>query len=446
MNSAKQRVEEYIDARKEEIIEFLCDFVGFKSINPGIPGKGEELEAQKWVREQFKEFGLDKVDLWAVDEEKKRPNVVGTVKGRGKGKALIYNGHCDVVPVGENELKRWTKDPWKALVEDGRVYGRGASDMKGGLTSMFWAAKALIDNDIHLEGDLYVESVVGEESVEGRTIGAKATVDRGYRAPFAVVSEPTNCEIHVKSPGVFFFELIVEGKEAHTSARNQVIFPQRYGIRCGKEVGVDAIAKAIPFIELFQKLEVQLNQRWRDKILGGGGYPHPEDQQGIGLFTINPSFIEGGTYLGSVPGYCKITYCVWYPDWLTDGEVWKELKQHVDALASTDDWLRENPPKFNAPILQRWEPMKEVPVDHPGVKSLSASYQEVSGKEAIISGFKAVADSTFLSQVGIPTVLFGPGSLGSGIHGPDEYVPIEQVIECAKAFTFMAMDWCGYTG
>ncbi|GAH23793.1 unnamed protein product [marine sediment metagenome] len=66
MNSAKQRVEEYIDARKEEIIEFLCDFVGFKSINPGIPEKGEELEAQKWVRERFKESGLDKVDLWAV--------------------------------------------------------------------------------------------------------------------------------------------------------------------------------------------------------------------------------------------------------------------------------------------------------------------------------------------------------------------------------------------
>ncbi|UCG93619.1 MAG: M20/M25/M40 family metallo-hydrolase, partial [Candidatus Aerophobus sp.] len=75
-----------------------------------------------------------------------------------------------------------------------------------------------------------------------------------------------------------------------------------------------------------------------------------------------------------------------------------------------------------------------------------SAYQEVSVKDAIISGFKAVADTTFLSQAGIPTVLFGPGSLGSGIHGPDEYVPIEQVIECAKAFTFMAMDWCGYTG
>jgi len=85
-------------------------------------------------------------------------------------------------------------------------------------------------------------------------------------------------------------------------------------------------------------------------------------------------------------------------------------------------------------------------VDHPGVKTLSAAYKEVSGKEAIISGFKAVADPTFLSQAGIPAVLFGPGSLGSGIHGPDEYVPIEQVIECTKTFAFMAMDWCGSTG
>ncbi len=337
MTSTKEKVIKYIDEKKEEIINFLCQFIGFKSINPGIPGKGEEIEAQNWVRDQFKKFGFDKVDYWAVDPEKRRPNVVGIVKGKDKGKSLIFNGHCDVVPVTEKELKRWTVDPWRATTKKGFVYGRGASDVKGGLTSMIWAAKALIDSGISLKGDLYIESVVGEESQEGETIGTKATVDRGYRAPFAVVCEPTDCEIHVKSPGVFFFELIIPGKEAHTSARNQVIFPQRYGILCGKDVGVDAIAKAVPFIELFQKLETQWNQRWRDKILGGGGHPDPIDQQGIGLFTINPSFIEGGTYLGSVPGYCKITYCVWYPSWLKDEDIWKELKGHVQALASTDD-------------------------------------------------------------------------------------------------------------
>lgn len=442
MTSTKEKVIRYIDEKKEEIIDFLCQFIGFKSINPGIPGKGKELEAQNWVRDQFKKLGFDKVDYWAVDPEKRRPNVVGIVKGKGKGKSLIFNGHCDVVPVTEKELKRWTVDPWRATTKKGFVYGRGASDVKGGLTSMIWATKALIDSGISLKGDLYIESVVGEESQEGETIGTKATVDRGYRAPFAVVCEPTNCEIHVKSPGVFFFELIIPGKEAHTSARNQVIFPQRYGILCGKEVGVDAIAKAVPFIELFQKLETQWNQRWRDKILGGGGYPDPIDQQGIGLFTMNPSFIEGGTYLGSVPGYCKITYCVWYPSWLKDEDIWKELKEHVQALASTDDWLRENPPEFNVPVLQRWRPMKEVAIDHPGVKNLSAAYEKVSGKKAVITGFKAVADPTFLSEEGIPTVLFGPGSLGSGIHGPDEHVPIDQVIKCTKTLAIMAMNWC----
>ena len=134
MDSLKEKVASYIDGHREDIIKFLCAFISFKSVNPSDSGAGKELDAQKWVRERLEEFGFDKVDLWAVDEEKKRPNVVGTIKGKGEGKALIYNGHCDVVPVGENELKRWTKDPWKAVVKDGRVYGRGASDMKGELT------------------------------------------------------------------------------------------------------------------------------------------------------------------------------------------------------------------------------------------------------------------------------------------------------------------------
>ena len=309
---------------------------------------------------------------------------------------------------------------------------------------MIWASKALKDTGFPLKGDLYVESVVGEESQEGETIGTKATIEKGYRAPFAIVGEPTNCEIHIKSPGVFFFELVIPGKEAHTSARNQVLFPQRYGLPWGSKVGVDAIIKAVPFIELFQRLEIQLNERWRDQILGGGGYPEPIDQQGVGIFTINPSFIEGGTYLGAVPGYCKITYCVWYPYWLKDEEVVEEIKKHVAALASTDDWLRENPPQVNFPVVQRWRPMVEVSPDHPGVKCLASSFKDVFVREAVISGFKAVADSTFLSEEGIETVLFGPGSIAYGIHGPDEFVPIEDVIQCAKIFAFMALDWCGH--
>jgi acetylornithine deacetylase len=443
MTSHENAVADYIDDHREDIVQFLCELIGYQSIHPLENEYGRELEAQKWLRDRLETFGFSKVDFWAVDEKSLRPNVVGTLKGKGGGKALIYNGHCDVVPVSESERTRWKRDPWNAVVEDGNVYGRGASDMKGGLTAMVWAAKALLDTGVQLEGDLLIESVPGEELMEGATIGTTATVERGYRAPFAVIPEPTNCEIHLQSSGAFFFELVIDGKEAHHCARNQVIFPQPYGVPSGEEVGVDAIAKAMPFIELFRRLEVQFNHRWRDQILGGGGYPFHNDQQGIGLFTINICFVDGGTYLGSVPGTCRIKASVWYPGWITGEEVWNEIEQHVRALASTDDWLKKNPPKFSAPVTVHWEPMKGVPPDHEGVVSLSEAYRRITQRESILTGFKAVADSTFLSKAGIPTVLFGPGSIGMAIHGPDEYVPVEQVIRCTKVLALMAMDWCG---
>ncbi len=441
MESMKKAILDYLEKNRKQIVEFLCEFIAKKSINPGTPGKGEELEAQNWIRDQFEAFGFDKVDYWFPDKERKRPNVVGVIQGRGKGRSLKLQGHCDVVPVPESELPQWTSDPWKGTVRDGRVYGRGASDTKGGNTAMFWAAKALIDCGIELEGNVYAESVVGEESQEGETIGAADTVKRGYKASFAIVSEPTNCELHVESPGVFLFELEILGKGTHTGARNQVIFPQRYGLDTGSSIGVDAISKMKMFLDLFERLELQWNQRWRSPVLGGGGYPRPNDKQGVGLFTINPSFIEGGTYLGSVPGYCKLTACVWYPSWVELDKVIAELQERVDALAQTDDWLREHPPQLRAPVMQSWGPTK-ISVDHEGVKTLAASFEEVTGKEAIHSGFRATCDATFLNENGIPALPFGPGDLGTGVHGPNEYVPIAEVIECAKVYAITALNWC----
>jgi acetylornithine deacetylase len=441
MKSAKREILEYLEGNRNEIIDFLCEFISKRSVNPGTPGKGEELEAQNWIKKQFEEFGFDKVDYWCEDEEKKRPNVVGVIKGKGKGRSLKLQGHCDVVPVPERELAQWTSDPWKGTVRDGKVYGRGASDTKGGNTAMFWAAKALIDCGTELAGDLYAESVVGEESQEGETIGAASTVKRGYNASFAIVSEPTNCELHIESPGVFFFELLILGKSTHTGARNQVIFPQRYGIAAGSSIGVDAISKMKMFLDLFERLELQWNQRWRSPVLGGGGCPLPIDKQGVGLFTINPSFIEGGTYLGSVPGYCKLTGCVWYPSWVDLDDVILELRERVSALAQTDDWLRENPPQLRAPVLQSWHPTK-ISMDHEGVKTLAASFEEVTEKKAIHSGFRAVCDATFLNENGVPAMTFGPGDLGTGVHGPNEYVPIAEVVECAKVYAITALNWC----
>lgn len=441
-SEALNKVIGYIDEHKEEIIHFLSRMISIPSVNEGTPESGKELKIQNWIRDQFEQFGFDKVDYWAVDKKGIRPNVVGVIQGRDGGKSLILQGHCDVVPVPKTELVQWKYDPWSGKISEGRICGRGSSDTKGGNAAMFWAAKALIDCEMKLKGDLCVESVVGEESSEGRSIGAAATVDRGYRAPFAIVSEPTNCEIHLESPGIFFFELIIRGKATHTASRNMVIFPQRYGIPNGIEVGADAIARMKLFLDLFERLEVQWNQRWRGELLGAGGYPVPLDKQGIGLFTINPSFIEGGSYLGAVPGYCKLTCCVWYPNWIKKEEVIAELDRHIKAIASTDEWMKDNPPEFNAPIMQDWEPTK-VSKNNEGVRVLVASFKQATGKDAIQTGFRAVCDATFLGDKGIPAAVFGPGDLGMGVHGPNEYVPIDQVIDCTKVYAAMVMNWCG---
>ena len=441
MEALKRNVIDYIEKNKNNIIDFLCEFISKKSINHGTAGTGNELEAQDWVREQLQSFGFSSVDYWFPDKNQKRPNVVGTIKGTGDGRSMILQGHVDVVPVPDIELDQWDSDPWKGEARDGCVFGRGSSDTKGGNTGMIWAAKALLDCGIELDGDLMVESVVGEESQEGETIGAAATVKRGHRASFAIISEPTNCEIHTESPGVFLFELTVIGKTSHTASRNQVIFPQRYGIDTGQSVGVDAVSKMRLFLELFERLEVQWNQRWRSPVLGSGGYPVPHDRQGIGIFNINPSFIEGGTYIGAVPGYCKLTCNVWYPSWIKIDDVIQELRERIHALSQTDDWMREHPPVFKAPVMQSWRPFK-VDVTHDGIKNLAASFEEVADRTAIHSGFKAVCDATWMNEQGVPAVVFGPGGLEMSVHGPNEYVPIEELILCTKVYALTALQWC----
>ena len=432
----------HIDRKKKDIIDFLCTFITKKSISRGVPGTGEELEAQDWVKGQFEDIGFSDVDYWFPDEKQKRPNVVGTMKGRGKGRSLIFQGHVDVVPVPESELDLWKSDPWKGTVRDGKIYGRGSSDTKGGLSGMIWAARAVRECGVEPAGDLMVASTIGEESQEGETIGAAAAVKRGHGADFAVVAEPTNCEIHTESAGVFMFQLIVQGRSVHTAARNQVIFPQRYGIDAGPEVGVDAVSKMKLFLDLFERLERQWNHRWRSQVLGSGGYPIPLDRQGIGLFTINPSLIEGGTYIGSVPGSCTLTCNVWYPSWLVVDDVIGELGERIEALSRTDDWLREHPPQFKAPVFQSWRPFR-VPVDHEGVKALAGSYESATGQTAIHSGFKATCDATWLNENGVPAVTFGPGGLEMGVHGANEYVPIEEFIRCTKVYAAMILNWCG---
>lgn len=437
--SDKQKVFDYIDENREKIFEYLVDLVKFPSLNHTLEG-GNEKDVQEWLANSLNELGFDKVDKFAVDPDEARPNVVGVMEGTGGGKSLILNGHMDVVPVSKPEI--WCCDPFVPLRKDGKIYGRGTSDMKGGVASAIWAMKALRDCGIKTKGDAILQAVIGEESQQAEEFGTVKCLERGYKADFAIVCEPTDLEVHISSSALFFFELEIEGKAVHISARNQAIFPQPYGTASGKDVGVDAFKKSLMFVDYFYRLEEEWNHRYRDPILGAGGV-NGHDVQGVGVFTINPSFIDGGVYLGAVPSYVKYMYGVWYPDQLVEKEVlFEEIKNAVAALASTDDFLRENPPKLNIPYLQDW-PGFRVPVDHPGVQAMVKATQDVSGKPDAISGFKAVCDAYYLNKHGVPSIIYGPGSLAWSVHGDNEFVTEDSLIHAAKVYASMMMDWCG---
>jgi len=436
--TTKEKIFNYIEENRETMVDYLMDLVRIPSINR-VEG-GDEKPVQDFLAQSLKEFGFDKVDEFAVDEEKQRPNVVGVLEGSGDGKSLLLNGHMDVVPVAKPEI--WCCDPFEPKIVDGKVYGRGTSDMKGGITSAVWAMKALKDCGIKTKGDVILQAVIGEESQQAEVYGTVKCLERGYKADFGIVCEPSDMEVHIASSALFFFDLIVEGKAVHISARNQAIFPQPYGVPSGKDVGADAFKKSLLFVDYFYRLEEEWNHRFRDEILGGGGYGE-RDSQGVGIFTINPSSINGGVYLGSVPSVVKYTYGVWYPDQLVDPqELYDEIKRGVEAIASTDDFLRENPPKLVVPTLQDWPGFK-VPVDHPGVVSMRKSVLDATGKKAVVSAFKAVCDVYYLNKHGVDSIIFGPGSLSYSVHGDDEFIPIDQMVDASKVYASAIIDWCG---
>jgi acetylornithine deacetylase/succinyl-diaminopimelate desuccinylase-like protein len=425
----------YIDSKRNEIAETLSDLVKCNSLNPGDPGTGDEREVAAYLLSLLDEFGFEK-DVVEVAEN--RPNVIGKLKGKGNGRDLIFNGHEDTVPIGD--VSKWTVDPLGGLIKDGRVYGRGATDCKSGLTAALWAMRAVCDCGIELDGDVYYIASAGEESNEGGTLGLSAALADNYNDPFCIVCEASGLEIYPTSTGLFFFELTVYGKPCHVGRRNLAIYPQNYVAPCGSEVGVDALSKALPYIDYFYRLERNWSLRFRDRILGGGGYPNP-DKRGVGVFTICPVSIQGGLYFGSMIDEIKMKYCVWYPEFADREKLIDEIKRGVESVTETDDWCRDNPPKLDIPVEQIWRGFK-TDYDHPGIDSLKQSCEEVTGEPAVVTGFTAVADATYAAMKGIPVAICGAGSGKNRVHGFDEYAEIDELISAVKVYVRMILKWC----
>jgi acetylornithine deacetylase len=424
-----ERVAKAVDESAAELVELVRDLVRIPSENPKLSGveDGGEAKVQDRVVAALEPIGFA-IDRW--DAEPGRPDVVGTLKGSGGGPSLAVNGHIDVVPAGDPA--DWPYDPFAATVADGMIWGRGASDMKGGVGAMIHAATILQRLGIRLKGDLFIESVIDEETGGP---GTRSTIERGYRPDFAIVAEPTALGIYPVEGGLEWLRVTVIGRSGHSAERYRSVHAG------GQGTAVNALEKGVKILTAVQELE----RAWANRKV------HPLLPAGI--TTINPGVMAAGsgggadgmpnvmTAVSTMPDYCSLELSLKYLPSEKTADVRAEFEEYIHRVAQTDDWLREHPPTIEWGLRGVAFPPVNTPADHPGVQAIVESLQALR-LPVFIGGFGAVADIAWFAEAGIPSVLFGPAS-GYGAHGADERVEIDQLVTGTKALALAMIAWCG---
>ncbi|MFW6137822.1 MAG: M20 family metallopeptidase [Spirochaetota bacterium] len=424
------KINEYIESEKDNIVSTLKTYINYKSINKEqlLEGqKTEIVECQKWLKKQMEDMNcFDNIDYYELEE--KRPNVVGVKKGKGGGRSLLFNAHSDVVTVSEEQKKAWkVLSAFDGGIKDGKVWGRGATDMKGGGTAMLYAFKALKELRINLKGDLILSYVDGEES--GRAeIGIWSLIDRGYTADFAIMGEPTNLNIFNKSKGEIYLDIKVEGESTHICNRYRTIWPQKTE---EQRVGVNAIDKMVKLINAFSELE----RSW------GLEYYDPDLEPGSTTVTV--SMIRGGESFSAQAGECTMTIASMFAPQLSVEEIKGQLMGTIECTSKYDYWLKDHPPRVSLPFPAK-VPL-DVPRDDESIRTCEQSFQEVMKQKPTVRPSPFVGDVNYMFEKGIKGVNWGPGDLSMGIHGPNEHVPVDQVLNAAKIYAVTALNWCGLT-
>jgi acetylornithine deacetylase len=377
----------------ERTTRYLREMVMIDSINPGlVAGARGEEDIALWLVDTCRDMGFDvRLQITAP----KRPNVIARWKGSGGGKSLLLTGHTDVVSV-ENMLG----NPFDARIENGRLYGRGALDMKGGLALILGAVAALKDGGFRPKGDIILGFVTDEEYL---SIGTDALV-KEVRADAAILTEPTDCRLCIAHKGFLWLTLTTHGRAAHGSLYME---------------GVDAIAHLRYLLQALDAFNQQMPSR------------HPL----LARASAHASLINGGLGLSTYPDQCTL-------------QVEHRLLPDEDADSVMDYWtgaieaISAEIPNFAAKVqCDFYRPGYEIDKRAPIVQALDTAYQELYGAAPEYMGLYAWLDSAILGRAGIPTVILGPG--GEGAHAAVESVILEEVMRCAAVIAEATARWTG---
>jgi acetylornithine deacetylase len=377
-----------------ELERLLGDLVSINSINPDlVPGSAGEGEIARYIADWLKLAGLE-VEL--VGSVSGRPNVVGVARGTGGGRTLLLNGHMDTVGVAG------MSDGHQPRVDRaaGRLYGRGAYDMKGGVAACMLAiAEARKRN---LRGDVVFTGVIDEE------YASLGTMDLAKRlhADGAIVAEFTELQLILAHRGFVWLEIETIGRAAHGSR---------------PDLGVDAIVKMGKVLTEMEKLDLKLRSNPTHPLLGSG--------------SLHASLIQGGQELSSYPERCLLSVERRTLPGETPEAVEAEFVEILEELGRSDS-------SFHA-VLRRGidrAPL-ETREDAEIVQALQKASVNVLNRPSQIAGVQFWTDAAVLSAAGIPSVLFGPA--GSGAHAVEEWVDLESVKTCAEIYLATAIDFSG---
>ncbi len=373
-------------------IRLLRELVAVNSVNPtlvqGAPG---EREIAELIALEMRRGGLE-VTIEIVADG--RPNVVGVLEGRAPGRTLMFCGHTDTVGVSG------MSDPFTPVERDGRLYGRGAQDMKGGVAAMIAAATSIATHGGLSAGRVVVACVVDEEH---SSIGADALV-KSWRADAAIVTEPTDLEIAVGHKGFAWVDIVVEGKAAHGSRPAD---------------GQDAILRLGRVLSRLEGLDRALQAR----------SPHPL----VGTGSLHASIIEGGRELSSYPDRATLQMERRLLPSEPETTALDEVREILDALKREDATFRG----IASAVFSR--PAYEISEGHELPRLVATALGRVGGTPRI-TGASFWTDAAVLGHAGIPSVLFGPG--GAGLHSTEEYVNMADVMRCRDALVELIRTFC----
>ncbi len=369
----------------------LAELVQINSVNPDLVlGGAGEGQIAHFIAAWAEQHGLQ---AHVVEPVPGRPSVVVVARGRGGGKSLMLNGHIDTVSVAG------MAEPFAARIKHGKLYGRGAYDMKGGVAVCLWAAARAQHQQ--LRGDVIVTCVADEEVA---SLGMQAVLE-DWTADACVVTEPTALDVCVAHKGFVWLEVTVQGHAAHGSR---------------PDLGVDAIAKAGRILTGVEHLDRTLRS--------GAGHPL------VGTGSVHVSLIGGGQEMSSYPARCTIGIERRTIPGESVAQVEAEVQRILDAAAQADPYFQATcrTTLVRMPFAQS--------IDEPIVSVVQRHAAHVTGQERRVYGDTPWMDAALTSAAGIPTVVFGPG--GAGAHAVEEWADLLSVEQCAEVLLNVAKEFC----